>query len=81
VASIETPLVRQRLISVYSEKYPKILHRMESLYERDSLPSITYTQRVCDILRDLSAKHDIPLYLPTETGVLECAGIRYKLLK
>jgi DNA repair photolyase len=81
VAVIETPQVRQRLIAVYSEKFPKILHRMESLYEREALPSITYTQRIGDMLSDLSEKYGIPLYLPTESGAADFSGIRHKLLR
>jgi DNA repair photolyase len=36
VAAIETPAVRQRFITVLTEKYPRILHRIETLYERES---------------------------------------------
>lgn len=81
VASIETPAVRQRFNDLLTARYPKILHRMETLYERESLPSITYTQRVGDLLKQLGTKYDIPLYLPTETGTADFAGIRHKLLR
>jgi DNA repair photolyase len=81
VASIETPQVRQRLIAVYADKFPKILHRMGSLYERECLPSVTYTRRIGDILADLGAKYGIPLYLPTENDAAEFAGVRHRLLK
>lgn len=81
VFAMTTPVVRRRLSAVLFEKYPRIQHRIDSLYGSDGLPSINYTQRINDLLKDLSSKHEIPIHLPTQSGVLENVGIRQKLLQ
>jgi DNA repair photolyase len=80
VLAIETPAIKKRVFSVVADQFPRIEHRLKLLYDNDRLPSITYTQRVYDMLKVFSAKYRIPLYLPTHSGADEHAGIRHKLL-
>jgi DNA repair photolyase len=81
VLSFEDAAARERVLAFTSKNYPKIHHRLENIYDNDTLPAITYTERVSDILKALSGKHGIPLYLPTESDIPLDTDIRQGVLR
>jgi DNA repair photolyase len=58
---------RERFMKVILLKYPKIHHRLESLYSLDGLPPATYTDRIKKMIIKLSRKYDLPTLVPIES--------------
>lgn len=64
-----TSAVRERFMKLILLKFPKIHHRLESLYHLEDLPPATYTDRIKDLITKLSLEYDLPTLVPLESDV------------
>lgn len=80
VLSMESAKMREGVSHIVEERFPKILHRLEYLYETKKQPSLTYAMRVHDLLKELSGSYGIPLYLPIEGGNEVSAGVCHPIV-
>lgn len=81
VLSAASPAAFDNCKAMVLEHYPNIFHRIDNIYENAKLPAPTYTQRINDLLENMSRKYDLPLYIPTEKDECLTTGIRQELLK
>jgi DNA repair photolyase len=59
---------KKRMMKLLTKHFGKIAHRYEALYGKDTMPGLTYSNRIMGCVKELSAKYKLPLNLPVRNA-------------